>query len=840
MDSAPEPDEELSASPATGKNELVAFDGWLWEFQPSPGWVLIPKSSTVIHHSEDCQHVRVAADYRRVPDPDRTLGRGLLEAQRTGKRAAQEFARSHGLVNDQGTPLYVCVRCVLRLVHKNARGMNFRPLKRRLSRALRAFDRASHARDVAEAGQQIERVQREFPLADWSEMPVERYALGHPDRPDNFCRLVEFQTPALGSISGGSAGKHIIYYRKNEQRWHHDAAFADVNEAWQDLRGGFVAAFAATAEGRVSDIDGIRALRSGPAMASKTLFCYFPDRLLPVYSRDHRRHFIELLSGEKATDLDVFTSHQHLKELVDTHHVLSEWHPIEVMRFLYWWADPRASITTLHVAPARPDRYWDDCLRGGYICVGGDTVGDLTAYASEEDLAAAFARSRPDAPMGGRAEEARKSASELWLLTQLQPGDRIVAHQGADRVLAVGTVTDDGYVWRADRPEFRHTVSVEWDTSYRQTLPRPEKRWTSAVVGTVSASLWRTIERNAAHPGATSRPDAAPAAAVPLPPPEPLFEKLTVELERKGQAVLYGPPGTGKTFTVLRFALWWLAQRVAPHLDPLADYGTGEFRDAITELSRPGEHGTGHLTQITFHPAYGYEDFIEGFRPVRGDGDGLRLELVDGVFKRVCRAAEANPGLPYLVVVDEINRGDLPRIFGELITLVERDKRGLPVVLPQSGEKFTVPSNVHLLGTMNTADRSIRLLDAALRRRFAFVELLPDPEVLADSHVGRVDLGDLLRRLNERVVAEFGRERQIGHSFFLPGGRVVDDEATLAAVIRAEVLPILQEYAYDDYTLLAGLLGQRIVDAANYRLHDLTDEELVAALYAELLVKSKR
>jgi 5-methylcytosine-specific restriction protein B len=241
----------------------------------------------------------------------------------------------------------------------------------------------------------------------------------------------------------------------------------------------------------------------------------------------------------------------------------------------------------------------------------------------------------------------------------------------------------------------------------------------------------------------------------------------------------------------------------------------------------------GQLTPVTFHPSYGYEDFIEGFKPVTAPGGGLNLRLVDGIFKRVCRAASADPNRRYLVLIDEINRGNIPKILGELITLLEVDKRGLAVRLPQSGESFTVPPNVHLLGTMNTADRSIRLLDAALRRRFAFLELAPDAEVLEGAYVGKLHLAELLTGLNTRIRAELGRERQVGHAFLLRDSQPVASEEDFAAVIRGEVVPLLQEYAYDDYAMLTRLLGQQAIDATRQRLRELTDMDLVDALYNE-------
>lgn len=393
----------------------------------------------------------------------------------------------------------------------------------------------------------------------------------------------------------------------------------------------------------------------------------------------------------------------------------------------------------------------------------------------------------------------------------------MVANRGIKEVLGVGTVTQEGYQWRPDRPKYRHTVFVDWDTGYAQTLAEPKTAWGTVTVGKVSQDLWRVLQAGRVDPASQVIAD------------DPLYEQIAGLLERKGQVVLYGPPGTGKTYASLRFALRWLATRLPDlRLDPVAEYGTAGFRRALDTLSEAG-----HLTQATFHPAYGYEDFIEGFRPVEAVDGGLRLTLRDGVFMEVCKAADGNPELPYLVLIDEINRGDIPRILGELITLLEADKRGMHLTLP-TGRRFAVPSNVHIVGTMNTADRSIRLLDSALRRRFAFHELLPDTEVLEGQKVGDLDLGLLLGELNRRVVDKLGRERQIGHSFFMPGGRVVDSEAELAAVIRTEVIPLLQEYTYDDYSMLGTFLGETIVNVHGHSVAGLNDEDLVKALSAEL------
>jgi 5-methylcytosine-specific restriction protein B len=185
------------------------------------------------------------------------------------------------------------------------------------------------------------------------------------------------------------------------------------------------------------------------------------------------------------------------------------------------------------------------------------------------------------------------------------------------------------------------------------------------------------------------------------------------------------------------------------------------------------------------------------------------------------------------VFIDEINRGNVAKIFGELITLLEKDKRGMVLTLPQSRESFTIPENVYLLGTMNTADRSIKLLDAALRRRFAFYELMPDPEILSGSQVGSLKLDEFLTELNKRIARKEGREKQIGHSFLMDGYQPLTDPDEFARRFRQEILPLLQEYCYDDYGILAEYIGNDLVDAENQTLQKDTlynTEKLIEAL----------
>ena len=254
------------------------------------------------------------------------------------------------------------------------------------------------------------------------------------------------------------------------------------------------------------------------------------------------------------------------------------------------------------------------------------------------------------------------------------------------------------------------------------------------------------------------------------------------------------------------------------------------------------EESLGVLTWTTFHPSYAYEDFVEGLRPFDAGEGRVGLKLDDGLFKRVCRAAENKPGERYLLIIDEINRANVSKVFGELITVLEKDKRGLPVVLPQSKQSFIVPSNLYILGTMNTADRSIRLLDSALRRRFAFLEVMPDSQKLQGAAVGGLALDDLMDGLNARIAKRVGREKQLGHSYFLDSGQPVTDPDQFAQRFRQEILPVLQEYCYDDYAALAQYLGSKLVNAEQQALNDdiLNDPAGLIAALAELVAGGKQ
>jgi len=412
----------------------------------------------------------------------------------------------------------------------------------------------------------------------------------------------------------------------------------------------------------------------------------------------------------------------------------------------------------------------------------------------------------------------------LWhFLRDMNEGDIIIVNRGQKTIVGQGVITSPARIDPGEDYPFHRTV--DWEAfSSEIPIPLHLKGNFRLIVRELSESEYHDI----------MTPITAPRHL--------LFKSIHHVLKYKNQVILYGPPGTGKT---------WMAKNYIKNFEksPAMQEGAAEsFKRSCF---------------VTFHQSFSYEEFVEGLRPSSDDEGNICYSVHEGIFKTFCRNAfnalmnEAGlstvwlegdtmplltvderqrvtgvqENVPFFLVIDEINRGDISRIFGELITLLEADKRlfaeqELVVTLPYSKTNFGISPNLRIIGTMNTADKSISLVDVALRRRFGFIEMMPQTAVLEEhlqSGSGSTqeifDLSiKLLERVNQQIISLYDRDHQIGHSYLmkLKGAASRDDAIEkLWFVWYYEILPLLQEYFYDSPRKMKEILGD-FVDVENH------------------------
>ena len=426
-------------------------------------------------------------------------------------------------------------------------------------------------------------------------------------------------------------------------------------------------------------------------------------------------------------------------------------------------------------APGPAACMWEEFYKRGVMGLSWGDLGDLSVCASKQDVKERMLETYPDC---GRQTNDIHAAWQF--AKEMKPGDVVFAKKGRSEILGRGVVAGD-YVYDPDGGEYPHLREVSWKRqgSWRSDQQFPMKTLTDITDYPDQLALIQGYFEN--------DEDTLDSEEMQVPLTEYSVENFLSEvymdrgrydaivglLRAKKNVILQGAPGVGKTFTAKRLA-----------------------------YSMMGVKDASRVMMVQFHQSYSYEDFIEGYRP-----SGAGFELVKGAFYSFCKKAADDEENEYFFVIDEINRGNLSKIFGELFMLIENDKRGYKLQLLYSREFFYVPRNVHIIGMMNTADRSLAMLDYALRRRFAFVELRP----AFDSEGFRAYCAGLDNPRFEALVREveslnsaiaddesLGEGFCIGHSYFCNMEADSCTDAALASIVDYELIPMLKEYWFDE------------------------------------------
>ena len=426
-------------------------------------------------------------------------------------------------------------------------------------------------------------------------------------------------------------------------------------------------------------------------------------------------------------------------------------------------------------APGRGACMWEEFYERGVMALSWGDLGDLSVCASKEDVRKRMLETYPD-----YGRQTNDILAAWQFAKEMKPGDVIFVKRGLKEIIGRGVVTGE-YVYDEEWTQFPHIRKVDWTHVGNWNIDRTLALKTLTDV-TYDQELVKRIETSF-----LDSDDSVDIEEATVVFPEYSVEKFLEEvymdrkrydaimglLRAKKNIILQGAPGVGKTYAAKRLA-----------------------------YSMMGVKDASRVMLVQFHQSYSYEDFIEGYRP-----SGAGFELVKGAFYSFCKKAADDEENDYFFIIDEINRGNLSKIFGELFMLIESDKRGSELQLLYSRELFYVPRNVHIIGMMNTADRSLAMLDYALRRRFAFVELSPafDSDGFRAYRDGLdnqrfKDLVDKVKSLN-RAIAEdesLGEGFCIGHSYFCNMDADTCTDAALASIVDYELIPMLKEYWFDE------------------------------------------
>lgn len=440
--------------------------------------------------------------------------------------------------------------------------------------------------------------------------------------------------------------------------------------------------------------------------------------------------------------------------------------------------DENETIRYWVYAPGEGSYMWDDFYKRGVMAIGWNEIGDLSLFKNKSEIKEAMKK------IYGPNLSYQNATNATWqFANEMKVGDIIFVKKGRSQLIGRGIVTSD-YFYDSEAEEYNHIRTVNWTHHGEWSYPGKAAMKTLTDVtpyidvveklkNIFDDGTSEDVEEVEKSYSSYTKEDFLNDVFM----SEEEYERLRSVFVFKKNIILQGAPGVGKTYAAKRLA-----------------------------YSLIGEKNAERVKMVQFHQSYSYEDFIMGFRP-----SDIGFELRKGTFYNFCKRAELDAVNDYFFIIDEINRGNLSKIFGELFMLLENDKRGASLQLVYSDEKFSIPDNLYIIGMMNTADRSLAMLDYALRRRFAFFELQPgfdtDGFKTYQSNINNRKLDNLIacvKNLNYAIATDesLGEGFCIGHSYFCNLTPESVNDQVISNIVEYELIPLLKEYWFDEPTLV--------------------------------------
>ena len=622
--------------------------------------------------------------------------------------------------------------------------------------------------------------QEAFPLESLSEMPIEKYT--NLNRDDSFCYWLESRTTELGSIWGGAAYKFGIFKfdktpKDDNSKYSHDENYSwssklgsTAEEAFDKVRNTIVKIAKHARNTEWEEIEKINDL--WPITIWKIAFLYSNEQLIPIYDKEgwlvpianhyglqnakkhSRTELYNYIIGKKG-DKDLYDFYDELLVIME-----QEKSKIKQKGWLF--------------APGEGACMWNECKDSQTMRLGWDLISDLTEFSSRTELTKSLqiAYKKEDASF-------TNDSLALWEFAhEIHQSDIVYVKKGVNKIIGRGIVEGD-YYYDENFSTYRHIRKVRWTHSGEWNIKDklPLKTLTDI---TKYPDFFKKLESlfgnktNENIKNNTITPYTKVNFLEEVFINEKDYDKLLQLINRKKNVILQGAPGVGKTFSAKRLA-----------------------------YSIMGIKDDNRIELIQFHQNYSYEDFIMGYKPNKNGG----FELVEGVFYRFCKKAEQEPENEFFFIIDEINRGNLSKIFGELFMLIEKDYRNEKIRLAYTNDYFSVPQNVYIIGMMNTADRSLAMIDYALRRRFSFFDMEPGFKTESfKNYINKVSNKQFeniilsIQELNNVITNDnsLGKGFCIGHSYFCNLSSSECSNETLSNIIEYDIIPMLKEYWFDN------------------------------------------